>query len=124
MSQKKTASFDQHHLEGFERMQADGAAASRSEAIRRAAQVGLDELGYLERTRSPLATAGERVGWVCGMGALVLLGATLAYPVGLRGPAFAALCASVASFGVARLADGAGSDLRRRLARLVGGESA
>lgn len=128
MGDKVTARFDQEQIAGFEALEENGEADSPSEAVRVAASVGLHELGYYNgestEKQSRLSAAGELVGWVLGVVALSWLGVTIAYPVEMRLPAVAALCAALAAFGVARVADGRRWRVRDRLASVLGGERA
>lgn len=128
MSKKVGVQYDQTQLDGFEAMEEDGQADSTSEAIRTAATVGLQQMGYVngeqQREQSTLGAAGELVGFAAGVAAIAWFGVTFAYPVEIRLPAMAALLASLTAFGIARVADGGGLALRRRLGRLFGGESA
>lgn len=123
MGESNTVRLESHQWDAVKEMENDGLADNRSEAVRLAMNVGLSELGYaVNHERSKLARAGDLVGWGAGFVALAWLGVTLAYPVGLRMPAIAALLASLTGFGVSRLADAGG--VRDAVSGLVGGGSA
>ena len=120
MGESNSVRLESHQWDGLEQMTEQGDADNRSEAARRAVNIGLAELGYtIEATQSPLSRAGDVVGWAGGIAALAWIGVTFAYPVELRIPALLALAMSLVGFGIARLAGGGRSS--RSLRGLLGG---
>jgi len=96
-----------HQWELIRQMVKDEMAESRSEAVSRAVNIGLSELGYTHGGgRGSLARAGDLVGLATGSVALAWLGVTMVYQINLVLPAVAALLASLTAFGVSRVAGG------------------
>lgn len=126
MSDVVSAQFDDHQTEAFDQMEKEGDAENQSEALRRAANVGLHEMGYIngEKKETRLKATVHYVSWLFMVAGLVGLAFTIAYPVPARIPSFAVLTVGVVLYGVHEKLEDVEPDLSRRLARFVRGDSA
>lgn len=105
MGERLTGNFDQDHVDGFEAMQEDGTAESYSEAVRIAANRGLNELGYKNGVREEtwLQWFVGELAKVLSFLALGWIAATIYFPVEFRFMSVYFLAAALGTFGVERV---------------------
>lgn len=125
MGDIRSAKFDEYQVEALDELQDDIRSQEKSEALRKATVVGLQELGYMNgNSNTRLKAATYRLSWLFMVAGVVGLAFTFAYPVPARVPSFAVVMTGTALYAASEWLDGVEPAVTNKLRSLVGGETA
>jgi hypothetical protein len=126
MAEHKSIRLETHQIDAIEDMVDRGEADNQSEALRRLLNSGMAQYGYRagKNGNTTLKTFTHRLMWAFALIGIVWMATTLAAPVALRMPAYAAMSASVGMFGVYRVLEAHEPAVTNKLRSLLGGEPA
>ena len=126
MAKRVTVRLENGQKHAFEEMERDGAADSQSEALRRALNVGLAELGYLngQNRDTRIRMVARRFADAFALLGVLLLGTTFWLPLEIRMYVVAPFAMALACWGLDRFLEGHEPAVSNRLAGLFTGERA
>lgn len=122
MGTRITGNFDQDEVEAFSELKEERDIEHMSEAVRIASRTGLQQLGYVSESvrDTTLRQTTRRFADAFALVALIMMGLTWAYPIGLRILVVGPLAASISCYGLDRALKHYQPALSRQLSRFRG----
>lgn len=126
MGERITGNFDQDEVDAFSELKEERGIEHMSEAVRIASRTGLQQLGYVSESGrdTTLRQTSRRFADAFALVALIMVGLTWAYPIGLRILVVGPLAASMSCYGLDRALKHYEPAISKRIAGLFGGETA